>query len=218
MNQVEEYRKGLSPSLRVVGLTYNHIGEKRQIILDNFGSGKIIMMDDNLTFYIRSKDGSKFMTMASQSESTIDMVTTIYSLLDRYASVGLVDKFMSQTKPRDYQTNQRFIHMLSYNRTMLPKGFPKFEVCHYEDHHAHLQLLTQGYKTAVLTEWSKTKSRAKGGCSDWRTTELMDEASNFMRRTWPDICIFNPERGADGAHRLIFRWKLARQKGALLRT
>jgi hypothetical protein len=106
--------------------------------------------------------------------------------------------------------------VLSYNRALLPTPWPNFEICHYEDHHFHLQLLEKGCKTAILTEWSKMKSGSnKGGCSDWRTQELMDEAADFMLKRWKGICMDDCNRGLDGARRLKFKWKQARQNNAL---
>lgn len=211
MDQVKHYRDILAKPIRVVGLEYTHIGQKRQMILEKSNTGKVIMMDDNLTFYKRTVTGATFKSMPPASMDTVDMITQICRLLNSYASIGLADKFMSQHKPRQIQEYQRFIHVLCYNLARLPTPWPQFEICHYEDHHFHLQLLEASCPTAIATEWSKTKAgKNTGGCSDWRTEALMDQAADFMLNRWPGICIDNSERGEDGARRLKFRWKQAR--------
>jgi hypothetical protein len=54
-----------------------------------------------------------------------------------------------------------------------------------EDHDFHLQVISRGGRTAVLTEFSyDEKEAAPGGCSDWRSDVLQNVEE--LRTLWPN--------------------------------
>jgi hypothetical protein len=186
------------------------IGAKRQFILNLNPSGKLIMLDDDLKFYKRTDDGRRF--PGAMRSDTIEMIWDIYKMLDTYVHVGLTDKFMSHTKPRGYIECHRFNQVLAFNRDLLPRPWPEFRLWNDEEHDVHLQLLTRGYKTAVLTEWSKSdKSNAPGGCSDWRGPNTLKEAHEKLVEYWPNIVSITPGNPS----RARYNWKEAKKMGGI---
>ena len=177
--------------------------------------GKVIMLDDDLRFYKRTEDGRKF--PQTDKPQTIEMITDIIEMLDRYPMVGLTDKFMSQTKPRGYIECHRFNQVLAFNRSLLPDPCPEFRVPHDEEHDVHLQLLTRGCKTAVLTEWSKSdKANAPGGCQDWRTDKILMDTHEKLMQLWPGIVTidFKVDPRTDKITRKArYNWKAAKMIG-----
>jgi hypothetical protein len=71
--------------------------------------------------------------------------------------------------------------------------------------------LTRGFKTVILTEWSKTdKSNAPGGCSDWRDDVYMREVHQKLVELWPGIVsiTMNPNRAR-------YNWMEAKKRGGI---
>lgn len=212
-DQEKEYRYHLPVDVEVIPFHESDgVGHKREFILHLKPTGKLIMLDDDLRFYRRTPDGDKF-PPTSKAE-TERMITEIAHYLDSYAMVGLTDKFMSQTKPRAFVECQRFNQVLGFNRDLLPQPWPKFRMPHDEEHDVHLQLLTRGIKTAVITEWSKSDTPgALGGCSEWRNTQTMRETHEKLVELWPGIVTIT--RGA-GPARARYNWQEAKRIGGLL--
>jgi hypothetical protein len=195
---------GIIPFNETIG-----VDKKREFMLHLNTTGKIIMMDDDLKFYKRTGDGKRF-PPATNAETEL-MVIQIVDYLDRYPMVGLVDKFMSQSRPRGFVECTRFNQVLGFNRDLLPQPWPQFNVQHDEEHSFHLQLLTRGYKTAVLTEWSKAdKPNSRGGCSDWRNEEIMRQTHEKLLELWPEIVTITPDPA-----RARYNWKKAKEIGGL---
>ena len=172
----------------------------RQFIMDMAGHGKVIQLDDDLTFYRRTDDGKRFYPI--ESEAVFEMFALINSFLNEYAHVGLVDKFMSQSQPRVMRHNGRFTHLLGYNMDLF-SIIPQYcvEVC--EEHDYNLQLLMAGHPSCILTEYSKVETpRAPGGCNTWRHEQLEVEACKEMERLFPGIV------SADGI-KIRVNWKKA---------
>lgn len=208
--QYSDYRAAISMEIKVVPFGISGIGAKRQFILTMKASGKLIMFDDDLTFYKRvPDDASKFVRMTVKDSE--QMVLDLVAYLDLYVMVGMVDKFMSQTRPRDFIECSRCNKVLGVNRDMLPDPWPEFRIPHDEDHDFHLQLITRGYRTAILTEYSKMDPvQAPGGCTDWRSQEVFDETYRLLMYYWPSIVKIGP------GNRVSYRWKEAMRIGGLI--
>lgn len=209
-DQYITYRQNIPLDIVIQPFGGNGIGNKREFMLRLKPTGKIIMMDDDLTFYARVSI-SKFVKLDKNSEESVHMVTDIYNMLDKYVAVGLVDKFMSQARPRGSQECQRYNQVLGYNRDSFPNPWPSFRIAHDEEHDVHLQLLTRGFRTAISTEWSKSdKPNAQGGCSDWRSDVYLQEIHGKLLELWPDIVSItaNPNRAR-------YNWKRAKEIGGL---
>jgi hypothetical protein len=216
-DQLEAYRAEIPAPIKVIPFEGFGVAPKRDFILHMKPTGKILMFDDDLKFYKRSEEGSRFFPISPSD--TIDMVETIVSYLNHYPMVGLVDKFMSQHTPRHHIECHRFNQTLCFNRDLLPDPKPRFRGLIAEEHDMMLQLLTRGCKTAVITEYSKTdKPYAKGGCSDWRTTEVMKQEIERMAQLWPGIVSYSdhPDPEHPQGYKVRFDWKKAKKIGGSL--
>jgi hypothetical protein len=198
LEDVEQYAKFKN----VLGCPDIGIRATRQFIMDTARKGKVIQLDDDLTFYRRSDDGKKFYPI--EGESVYEMFEFIGEMLDGYAHLGLVDKFMSQSQPRIMRHNGRFTHLLAYNMDLFHvKPQYRVEVC--EEHDYNLQLLLAGHPSCILTEFSKVETpRAPGGCNTWRHDQLEVDACKEMERLFPGIV------QADGI-KIRVNWKKAGQ-------
>jgi TET-Associated Glycosyltransferase len=115
--QQSEYEKFVPEEIAILPFEEIGIYDKRNFILNNRPNGKVIMLDDDLNFYKRTEDGSRFYPLSN--EQTGELIGAIVDYLDRYPMVGLTDKFMSQTKPRGHVECQRFNQILGFNRDLL---------------------------------------------------------------------------------------------------
>jgi hypothetical protein len=212
--QYEDYRTAIPKDIGV--MPCDGIGNcaTRHFMLHTKETGKLITFDDDLTFYRRIADGTKFERIFGKDTET--MVEVILAYLDDYVFVGLVDKFMSQHTPRRHKECARFNEVYGYNRDTLPVPWPEFRVPHEEEHDFHLQLLTRGHKTAVITEYSKgQRTWAPGGCADWRKTEIFKEAYNQMAQLWPGIVSFGGKPTDFMPYRIRYNWERAKQQGGI---
>ncbi len=213
-DQYNEYRSAVPEPIGVIPFDGFGIAAKRQFILTLEKEGKILLFDDDLKFYKRSEDGSKFSSMAPGD--SVDMVLKIVDYLDRYAMVGLVDKFMSQHTQRNHIECHRFNQTLCFNRELLPTPWPEFRGLIAEEHDMNFQLLTRGHKTAVITEYSKTDTPySKGGCSDWRTTEVMMREIERMAALWPGLVTYTDNPKHPQGYKIRYNWRGAKNMGGL---
>lgn len=215
--QYQEYRDAAPDDVDIIPFRGEGIGNKRQFILSLKKTGKLIMFDDDLTFYKRVSDDKFARMVASDSNQMID---DIVKFLDSHVMVGMVDKFMSHTRPRGFVECSRCNKVLAFNRDKLPDPWPEFRLPHDEEHDVHLQLITRGYRTAILTEYSKSDPvQAPGGCTDWRSPEVFEETYRLLLKYWPDIVgihdIINKKNEIIGT-RVSYRWKKAMQIGGLI--
>lgn len=212
--QYDEYCRKVPKDINIIPCDGVGNCATRQFMLHTKPTGKLITFDDDLTFYRRNEEGTKFIRMFPDEAEL--MVLTISKFLDVYSFVGLVDKFMSQHSPRSHKECGRFNEVYGYNRDTLPVPWPEFRVPHEEEHDFNLQLITRGHKTAIITEYSKGQTTwAPGGCADWRTSAIFDEAYQQMRELWPGIVTFGGKPTDFAPYRIQYNWRQAKKQGGL---
>jgi hypothetical protein len=199
-----QYLNRYGRTVRVVGTI--DISEKRQAIVRlnrRATDRKILMLDDDLRFYTRKRDG-KF--RKSTVRDIVRMLSKIAEALNEHAHVGLVDKFMSQNQPRGVKHSGRYNQVLGYNLAMWPRGV-KFRLPINEEHDVHLQLSQSGLRPCVLCEYSKDGSYySKGGCSSWRTPHVEMRSMKEMARLWPDYVSIREHQTNLSGYSLWVKW------------
>lgn len=181
----------------------------RQYVLDLTGDNKLVLLDDDLTFYIRQYAGNYIKNIKEDLHRLFDLVN---EELDNYAHVGLCNKFMSQTQPRIRNVGLGYYQFLAYNKALFPKPAPRFRLEIGEEHDFHLQLRSRGLISSVLTEWAKSDvSHAPGGCEEWRTKALEITEHNRMADLWPGIVKVVPTKKFSGTTIRIAWKKLDKQ-------
>jgi hypothetical protein len=187
------------------------IAEKRQQILACNGNVPFVMIDDDLRFYKRSREGKRF--SIATSEQLRELFYHVEAALELYAHVGISDKFMAQTRPRNTVGYGRYNQFLAYNPKLFPKPWPKFRLTTNQEHDFHLQLATRGRPPCILTEYSKNATfYSKGGCSHYRTPTLERRMFREMKRLWPDLVTLKKIDRRPGI-RMQVAWKKAVEYG-----
>jgi len=185
------------------------IHEKRQKILEL--GGKLVMLDDDQTFYARQKDGS---FKKASSKEVRKMFKWFDDALDTYAHAGIVDKFMSNTTPRGEVVSRRYNGVLGYNTALFKRPYPKFRIPVSEEHDVHLQLAAQGSPPIVSCEYSKgTTYYNAGGCTDERSRKSEAEGHKLFASLWPDLVKVVPSKTSISGLAIRVRWSKAVKHG-----
>lgn len=197
------------------------IGEKRDFILQNAGdNGKIVMVDDDLAFFVRKRDG-QFRKIA-RPQDLRKLFEWLEEALEKHAHAGLCDKFMSQNRQRGVAYRGRYNQVLAYNKALIRKrlkkldrvDFPKFRLDLNQEHDFHLQLLALGLPPAISCEFSKdARYYADGGCSAYRTPKLERQIFNKLQQLWPEYVRLRETKHAIGGIAATFNWRKATEEG-----
>lgn len=181
------------------------ISAKRQWILEHSIGPKIVMLDDDLTFYARRRTGN---FTKSTTADVRRMFKWIDKALDKHAHCGIVDKFMSQATPRGTQLSKRYNNVLGYNLQLFPRPRPKFRITVSEEHDVHLQLSAAGLPPVVSNEFSKNTSYySEGGCSKERTARSELAGHRAFARHWPGIVSLVDSRTSLSGKSVKVKWR-----------
>lgn len=181
---------------------------------------KLVMLDDDLSFWARSPNGQFF----ARTYDLNGMISCLELMLDKVAHGGIVPKYMSYSRPREFAWNSMYYHVLAYNLDKFPTSPQGIRMpisgrteCG-EDHDVNLQLLEHGCPNQVLTEWAHAdKAYAPGGCSSWRTPQVDLEAHKKLAALHPGIVIVEelPDelKKENKWYKIKVAWKKAAQMG-----
>lgn len=198
----------------VISIAPMGIRATRQYILDDafrMKHGKIMVMDDDLTFRRRKPDGS--FTKATTNDVR-DLLAQVEEHLNQYAHVSMCDEFMCQHQPRGIKTHGRYNSFVAFNLTMFPTPRPSYRIEINEDHDMNLQLQAAGLPPAIMCEWTRsTKPYAAGGCNTWRTAEVELRGHLELAMLWPDLVKVMPVKNGMSGHAIRVKWKNALKGG-----
>lgn len=158
------------------------ISPTRQWILDMF-NGKVLMLDDDLLFYRRREDDrTKFRKL--DSEDLVYMFHCLEDMLENFVHVGMMGREGGNRYTEPTKEVGRIIRVLGYQTPVLKYHSLKFtDIPLMQDHHMNLSLLKLGYPNCILSEFvnnQKGGSDAPGGCSHFRTPEVLADAARRL--------------------------------------
>ena len=219
--QAHEYElyKQAYPKLEVIALPpeITTLSPTRQWIIDNCDSSKVMMVDDDLRFCTRrSDDPTKF--VPSDPEDVDEMLNSIQTMLSTYAHVGvLAREGANRILEPELVESTRMMRLLAYHVPTVQNVGAKFDrLPTKQDFDMTLQLLRAGYPNAVLTSWCHDQpgSNTKGGCSKYRTSEMMEKSANDLAALHPGLVrvVQKETKGAWGGGTrtdVVISWKKA---------
>lgn len=162
------------------------LGGTRKFLCENL-TGKVILMDDDLTFYRRANaDTVKLVKM----QPTVDydaMFEDIEKALDEYAHVGVSARSGNQ-QFKENQLNSRYMRVLAY-RLPMDANVQHGRVDGMSDFDIALQLCKLGYPSFVFYDWSQDQpgTQKPGGCALNRTLETHAREVEFMAQAHPGL-------------------------------
>lgn len=223
--------------------TVNNIAEKRAWILSKTPYEKILMFDDDLSLFVRERTLSQFAgyqkgdprqwnrVLANKTDKRLTtllrpvsekqdlLFSKIEKMLDTYVHGGIGPRFMNHTIGHEWMLNHKATHALAYFVPTVLDTCTLGRVRMFEDLDYTLQLLRQGYESAVYC-WGVVNANgfnAPGGESENRTSEDIAYGADLMAKLHPGIVRVVERTGPDadrlGPKRIVVSWKKAIREG-----
>jgi len=165
------------------------IASKRKYICENAGGGKIVMLDDDLRFYIRKATNDWHLRYIEPDE-----FHALFGLLDKwlddYAHCGVSAREGNNRVEHLSAETTRYMRVLAYNLDMFKgKGIELFRTKVMSDFDMNLQLLSKGLPNKVSYYYAQGhgSSNAPGGCSEWRNVQMQSEGAEILKSHHPDV-------------------------------
>ena len=163
------------------------IAKKRQYIHKHTDDKKIVMLDDDLRFYIRKSDNDWHLRYLEPNEYPA-LFGLLDVWLDDYAHVGVSAREGNNRVEKLAVENTRYMRVLGYNLDMFD-GIELGRVQVMEDFDINLQLLRQGKPSKISYYYAQGQksSNAAGGGSEWRTIDVHNQGALTLQALHPDF-------------------------------
>ena len=163
------------------------MGETRQHMAKGVSpqhDGKIILLDDDLSFYHR-KDPNHYKLTNAEDTDVADMLNAVWSALDTYAHASVsAREGQNNVSPEDSKPVGccRYMRLVAYNTFLWPSHIKCDRVNGMSDFDTNLQLLRSGLPSIVFTRWAQSHpaTQSEGGISEQRTLEKHAKEVDFM--------------------------------------
>ena len=204
------------PSIRIHAA---NIVQKRQTIINRYGSDKLVMLDDDMKFYWRLDN--KFIRIGDSPSDKIELRSLFNRIereLDSFVHIGVASRFMAQNLDPECVTGGKYIRVLAYNFNLFNRRNdlavrPAYRFPGHEDHDFNMQLQRMGYPNRVISCYAQEDygQFASGGCATWRTpaSDLL-EIKRFGS-AWPSIISFGKPNEKYPGGRMKISWRKLRQ-------
>jgi hypothetical protein len=197
----------------------DNLGATRQYILDELRGQKYVLLDDDLTFYVRSVRTDWRLRMPTD-EDMLDLFHEIDWKLDDYAHVGVSGREGNNREERYGVECVRYMRVLAYNTAMFPADVRADHINGMSDFDVNLQLLRRGLPSYVFFRYAQGQSmtQAEGGCAINRTHETHNAEVDWMVAANPGLVRRTEKKNKTGGDfgtraEVIVAWKRALDYG-----
>jgi TET-associated glycosyltransferase-like protein len=162
-SQAERYRLYLD-DIRVLPVHITTLGATRQYLVELYRGKKIVLMDDDLTFYWRENPDDWHLTVPPEW-AMVQMFNEVDEALDKYAHVGLSGR-EGQNRLTGYSSEcTRYMRFTALNTAMMPGHIRYDRINGLSDFDMTLQLLRAGLPSLVFHRWAQghQQTQARGG-------------------------------------------------------
>lgn len=190
----------------------------RQYIMDNSPDPHLVMLDDDITFFIKDENWRIVPT-------TLANVGILFRMLEEWLSAGVAHcgvtcRSINWDKREETMANTRMMHVLAYNRdTVRAAGcdFTKGVDSSFsmDDFHMTLQLFRAGHGNRLLLRHciSPSASNSAGGASTWRTLESHNKSAHKLKELHSEFVTVRERprwRGMEGTrYDVMVHWRKA---------
>ena len=180
-----------------------NLAEVREWLAYNAPKGKIIFMDDNITFSVRI-EGYKTPRVLNRNNFTDseilehqnNMFNWLWDSLDKkdIGIAGISFRPFNRIGMEDIERNKRFFAIWAldckkyYSQKKNPVYMSDWPI--KEDFATGIAIRKMGYDILITNKFAFDKtsgSNAKGGCSNYRNVEFMNSETKRMAEAFPDI-------------------------------
>lgn len=198
------------PNILVVP-QYYRFSETKQMILDQ--GGLQVVIDDDLQIFRRGEGTRLHLCTPNDIK---DMWAKIYQyLMDGYVHGAISAREGNNHNEADHAINTRAMRFHFWNADILNKEKLQFtDIETKQDFHMTLSLLELGYMNIVDFEFAQNQagSDTRGGCSSYRTKEVMDRDSHRLAELHPGfVTVVKKDNDGEWGQRTDVRiaWKKA---------
>jgi len=165
------------------------ISQTRKYMVENCKTRYIAMIDDDMSYFRRDDMSSpKLKKIEARSQEMMDLLVFWYGLLMKYVHVGLSARQGNNRESREVVECRRMFNAYMYDKdTVLKAGVILGRLPVMEDFDLTLQLLKKGYPNAMIYKWcwNQGASNLPGGCSQYRTNQMQEEAAIKLAELHP---------------------------------
>lgn len=193
------------------------IAAKRAWIMLNWESDRIVMLDDDLNFFVKRDEDPKKLRKAELAD-----ISGWFSALERKLSkdvphAGFGSRLFNNAKEPGWQTAKRMQYVLGYYLPIVRKVCEFGRIETREDMDYTLQLLRAGYPNEVCHTIAVEQSNeygARGGCSGQRTTESSDRDCQKLADFHPGLVrVVQKDYKGNPRSEVVVRWEAALREG-----
>lgn len=208
------------PNLIVLPKHITNLTDTRQWMLENFDED-ILIMDDDLRFNVR-RDGVHSKLHQPTEQEVVELFDEIeHHLSERVPFVGVSRREGNNRQEHELVYNTRIAQMWAIKTKYLrDQGYRFDRTRTKEDMDMILQVLNGGDRNLCLYKWAVEggSSNAAGGCSLYRTHELMKADAEHFASLWPGIVTVVEKEtktswGGGVRHDVRVQWKKAYRNG-----
>lgn len=168
----------------------NSIAAKRAYLLQHCTDDKLVMLDDDLEFTVRTEAaGDKPKTRMAKEEEIGSFLDALFLKLHFYAHAGFCSRQGQNTQPRGWREVGRMQFVLGYRPEALRQNCFLGRIDYREDMDYTLQLLRAGLPNAICGDIGAGHKRydAPGGCSGQRSVEDSNAAAEQLAALHPGL-------------------------------
>jgi hypothetical protein len=185
--EADKYRKAGYDNLVVLPPEIKRLSPTREWLAHNTPHPKLLLLDDDLRFYRRYDAGTKLRKI--EPEEIRSMLYMLEEKLTDYAHVAISAREGNNHVERDFVVCGRAMRCVGYRTKEYQSliGLSRLPVM--SDFDATLQLLCKGFANWVSYEWAQNQdggSNADGGCSVYRTKEMLADGARKLAKLYPD--------------------------------
>jgi hypothetical protein len=232
-DQVSTYRT--AGWKNVIGLPKDvkGISRIRSWILRTAVDDVVVMMDDDLSFYVRGPKKDKaaatpFSLYTASDSDVSKMLRKLDKLLSTHAHAGISPREGNNRVASDVVFCTRMMRVIAYNKKLFGESGCDFHDSSWftmDDFDMTLQLLRAGFANAVVYDYcnNQKSSNTPGGASDYRTSESHARSAREVKRRHPEFVRLATKAtktswgGGMGGERLdiVASWKKAYESSLL---
>ncbi len=180
---------------QVIGLPEHikTIAPTREWLFNHFKDDRFFVFDDDLAFTIKEPNtggDTKWKARPFIDSDFDEIFELVESWMDDGISHGCLQPtwVMPSLDNWPYGDNGKIMTNVFYDGPKIPRDIKWDRVPAAEDFDVNLQLLTKGYPNRISSKYmvSPLETNAAGGCSEWRTLEVHNNAQILLGEIWPD--------------------------------
>ena len=175
-------------SLLVLPRKITGIGKVRQHLID-ISDGPVLMLDDDLGFFVRRDDDPKLLRRAEPKDIKAGL-KRMEKALKTHAHAAFAVREGANRCTDELIYNVRCLRALGYDADVLKREKVRFDrLPVMEDFDVALQLLRKGYNSVTINTFLQDQgaSNAPGGCSTYRSMEVQAQGAEGLASLHPEF-------------------------------